>query len=152
ADGSRQSSFFGTTLLKIDQNAPATDPALGDGNYPGYYSVLRDGWGTPNETALWFINGDYYSDHRHNDQGSLVAYALGVPLSVNWGSIYYPQTPGGAMASMVEPFSQIPWSQTEVPLTAGAPWNSSTQTAFASFANSAMAKATFANGQTIWTR
>jgi hypothetical protein len=151
-DGMRQTDFFGTTLLKIDQNAPATDPMLGDANFPGYLSVLRHGWGTPNETALWFINGDYYFDHRHNDQGSLALYALGAPVSVNWGSIYYPQTPGAAMQSMVVPDSDIPWSQGTVPLTAGARWINSTQDSFLSFTDGSMAQAHFTQGSTVWTR
>ena len=88
ANGKPHSGFFGTTLLKIDEGLPRSDPALGDAEFPGYFSVLRHGWGTPNETAVWFVNGDHYQDHRHNDHGSIAIYALGQPLSVNWSSLY----------------------------------------------------------------
>ena len=101
ADGKPHSGFFGTTLLMIDEALPVADPKLADANFPGYYSVLRHGWGTPNETALWFVNGDHYSDHRHYDQCSLVIYALGQPLSVNWGGLYTPETVGAYMKNSV---------------------------------------------------
>jgi hypothetical protein len=152
ADGRRESGFFGTSILKIDDQAPAADPNLGNANFPGYYSVLRNGWGTSNETSMWFVNGDFYRDHRHNDQGSLVAYALGAPLSLNWGGMYYPQTPGAAMASMVMPLSQIPWNQDSVPLTAGNRWTNSTQDDYLSFTNSGLSTAHFTSGNTVWTR
>src|SRR5439155_207099 len=76
ASGKPQSGFFGTTLLTIDDTLPAGDPQLGDATFLGYYSVLRHGWGTPDETAVWIVNGDFYTDHRHEDHGSVVIYAL----------------------------------------------------------------------------
>lgn len=152
ADGKRHSSFFGTTLLKIDETAPAADPRLADANFPGYYSVLRHGWGTANETALWFVNGDFYQDHRHNDQGAISLYALGAPISVNWGSMYSPRTPGAAMQSSLMPASSISWTQGTVPLDQGPAWDTSTQDAFLSFGSSSMAQAHFTMGNTVWTR
>src|SRR5262249_34572527 len=52
----------------------------------------------------------------------------------------------------VEPASQVNWGQSSVPLTAGASWGSSTQDAFASFADSALAAAHFTTGTTVWSR
>jgi hypothetical protein len=118
ASGRPHSGFFGTTVLAIDDRLPAREPALTSANFPGYYSVLRSGPGTANETAVWVVNGDFYRDHRHNDSGNLVLYALGVPLSVHWGSIYSPQTPGAYMHSSVVLETEIgrPWDQPDPPL------------------------------------
>ena len=107
ANGSPHSSFFGTTIMSIDDRLPTRAPALGSTSFPGYYSVLRSGWNTANETAVWVVNGDFYSDHRANDAGSLVIYALGAPLSVHWGSIYYPQASGAYYQSTVVPESKL---------------------------------------------
>ncbi|HTE21306.1 MAG TPA: hypothetical protein VK689_23315, partial [Armatimonadota bacterium] len=173
AAGRPHASFFGTSLVKIDEEAPAKDPALQSATFPGYYSVLRHGWGTPNETALWFINGDYYHDHRHQDQGSVLLYALGAPLSLDWGPIYYPQVAGGFMHSMVLPESAIGaadtighppamlhgWDQDSPPLHTAffvwgvPPWGKATQDSFLSFERNAGATAHFTSSDnTTWTR
>lgn len=175
ASGKPHSSFFGTSLIKIDDEAPAKDPALGSATYPGYYSVLRHGWGTPHETALWMVNGDYYHDHRHLDHGSVVLYALGAPLSLDWGPIYYPRVAGGFMHSMVLPESAIGaaeiangrppeklhgWDQDSPPLHTAdfiwgvPPWGKSTQDRFLSFGNGALASAHFTapDNATTWNR
>lgn len=99
--GRIHSGFHGTTLLKIDDRLPGVTPHLGDARFPGYFSVLRSGWGTPWENAIWCVNGNFYSDHAHSDMGSLVIYALGAPLCVDWGSFYYPSASGGVMHSTV---------------------------------------------------
>jgi hypothetical protein len=140
--GKVHSGFWATTLLMIDEAFPTSDPLLTDGNYPGYLSVLRNGWGSPRETALWLFHGDWYRDHRHSiganaeftDHGSIVLYALGAPLSINWGSLYTPQTMGGAMKSLVLPESGFPeWNSGSHGLTAGAPWRTSANETFAAF-------------------
>jgi hypothetical protein len=154
ANGKRHSSFFGTTLLTIDESLPGDDPRLGDANIPGYYSVLRHGWGTPNETALWFVNGDWYFDHRHDDHGSVVIYALGQPLSIDWGAFYTPRTPGAYMHSGVVLEREIgqAWDKDSPSLAAGGNWNNSKQETFVSFEEDAYARASFELGQTRWTR
>jgi len=153
-DGKVHSGFHGTTLLKINEGLPAKTPALGDASFPGWCSVLRYGWGTPNETTVWFVNGDWYRDHRHADHGSLVIYALGAPLSVDWGPIYYPQVPGHFMHSGVLPEAKIghPWDKENPPLNAGGGWNNSKQESFATAAGGAKAVATFQMGKLTWTR
>jgi hypothetical protein len=153
-NGKPHSSFFGTTLLMIDHSLPATDPALGDANFPGYYSVLRYGWGTSDESALWFVDGDYYRDHRHDDQGSLVLYALGKPLSIDWGSLYTPHVTGSYLHGGVVEEKEIglPWDQDSPSLDSGGRWGESTQKGFASFAEGAYARASFRAGDTTWTR
>ena len=127
-NGKVHSGFHGSTLLKINEDLPAKTPALASTNFPGWCSVLRCGWGTPNETAVWFVNGDWYRDHRHADHGSLVLYALGAPLSLDWGCMYSPQAAGHFMHSGVLPEAAIkhPWDKDNPPLNAGGGWRSGT--------------------------
>jgi hypothetical protein len=153
--GKRHSGFFASTLMMIDEEAPASDPQLRDGNFSGYMSVFRHGWGSPNETALWLLNGDFYSDHRHYDHGSLSLYALEAPVSLSWGSMYYPQAGGANMKSMVVPLANFAtWNQNNQAVTISPGWTSSTSDRFASFTNSAFANARMTNGDSglIWTR
>lgn len=105
--------LFGSSAMAIDERLPSEDPALGSATFPGYYTVLRSGYGTPWESAAWIVNGDFYSDHRHSDAGSVVLYALGAPLCVNWSAMYSPHTPGAYYHSSVIPESKI-----------GVAWNS----------------------------
>ena len=153
-NGKVHSGFHGSTLLKINEDLPAKTPALGHANFRGWCSALRYGWGTPNETALWFVNGDWYRDHRHSDHGSLVIYALGAPLSLDWGPIYYPQVPGHFMHSGVLPEKALghPWDKENPALNAGGGWTNSTQQSFATAAGGARAAASFRMGKLQWTR
>ena len=100
-NGKVHTGFHGSTLLKIDDELPGVSPNLGDARFPGYFSVLRSGWGTPEENAVWCVNGNFYVDHCHNDLGELVIYLLGAPLSIDWGPIYTPRVGGGVMHSTV---------------------------------------------------
>jgi hypothetical protein len=159
ANGKPHSGFFGTTLLMIDEALPASDSRLTDASFPGYYSVLRHGYGTHNETALWLVNGDHYSDHRHHDPCSLVIYALGQPLSLNWGGLYTPQTPGAYMQNGVVLASSLregdklrPWDADAPPRGLGTMHGKTTQLAFQSFPESAYTKAQFAGEGWNWIR
>ena len=154
AGGKPQSGFFGTTLLTIDDALPAADPRLGDAAFPGYYAVLRHGWGTTNETAVWHMNGDFYSDHRHTDHGSVVIYALGEPLAVDWSAIYTPQAPGGYYHSGVVTEESLgrAWDQDSPPLNAGGGWSASSQEAFVSAPDGAYVRSRFVSGKTTWVR
>jgi hypothetical protein len=138
-------SFYGTSAVRIDDTLKAEDPKLGDYNGPGYYSVLRHGWGTPNESALWMITGDRYRDHRHTDHGSIVLYALGKPLITNWSSFGSPNVGGSFMHSGVtlEKHLPEPWDKDGANmLGAGNGWNS-TLLAYASYDEGAFSKARF---------
>jgi hypothetical protein len=146
--GKVHSGFWASTLLMIDELAPSADPLLGKDHYSGYASVLRNNWGTPHETVLWLFNGDWYIDHRHylsgtgpTDHGSIVLYALGAPLSINWGSFYTPQTLGGGMKSGLMPESRFSSWSSGYGLTEGAGWRSSSNEAFAAFSQSAFSSA-----------
>ncbi len=147
AMGSPPSSFFGSSYLKIDPALPTDSPRLTSADFPGWMSVLRSGWETPDETAVFFINGTTLSDHRHNDNGTLVIYALGAPLSLDWGPIYYPRVAGGLMHSIVLPETTLDraWSadNTSLDLPGGTTWGKTDRTPFLSFAESDSADATF---------
>lgn len=122
--GNVHGSFQGTSYLKIDESLPGADPELGAAAFPGWCAVLRSGWNTPRETAIWLTGGEDYRDHRHNDNGGVVIYALGAPLSIDWGSMYSPHVPGGFLHSLVLPESAIGhrWDQGDVPLDVGGRW------------------------------
>jgi len=100
-NGKVHTGFHGSTLLKIDDELPGESPNLTSATFPGYFSVLRSGWGTPEENAVWCVNGNFYVDHGHNDLGAVIAYLLGAPVSIDWGPIYSPRVSGGAMHSGV---------------------------------------------------
>jgi hypothetical protein len=111
---------------------------------------------------MWLVNGDFYRDHAHEDNGNLVIYALGAPLSIDWGSMYSPQVPRAFMHSVVVPENTLRsgWAQDNTPLSAdGFRWQNATQQAFESFSASAHARSTYnsskgmtpPNGVT-WTR
>jgi len=156
AAGKPHSGFSGTTVMSIDDGLPGQDPALGSAMFPGYYSVLRSGWNTQNETAAWIVNGDFYRDHRSNDAGNLVLYALGVPLSVHWGSIYYPRTPSAYYHSSVVPESAIgrPWDAPSPPTNAAEEriWQESSEIAFSIGATVDTSVSKFSTLGMEWTR
>ncbi len=154
AGGKQHSFFFGTTTVMIDDTLPAASARLADATFPGYYTVLRHGWNMSDETALFFVNGDFYRDHRHNDHGSIVLYALGKPISVDWSAIYTPQSPGGYMHSMVIPEAAIghAWDKDGALLTGNQVWHDSTQEAFQAFPDRAYVRARFRADKLDWTR
>jgi hypothetical protein len=114
--GAPHSGFFGSSVLRINEALPGRSRRLGDASFPGALTVLRDGFGTSSETALWFINGDFYRDHNHCDLGAVMLYALGAPISVHWGSMYQPQVAGAWMQNVVvpEPRLNASWNSADV--------------------------------------
>ena len=156
--GAMHSGFHGSTILKIDENLPVSNPHLTDATFPGWYTVLRNAWGTRNETAVWLVDGDFYRDHAHEDNGTVVIYALGAPLSIDWGSMYSPQSPGAFMHSLAVPESALPfaWDTDSTPLQQiGFRWQHAAVQAFDSFPNSACVRATYETKGTTssgWTR
>jgi hypothetical protein len=153
--GAMHSGFHGSTILKIDENLPVANPHLADANFPGWYTVLRNGWGTRNETAVWLVDGDFYRDHAHEDNGTVVIYALGAPLSIDWGSMYSPQSPGAFMHSLALPESALPfaWDTTATPLDQiGFRWQHAAAQAFDSFPDSGYVRATYESPRETPTR
>ena len=159
AGGKTHSGFFASTIGIINEKAPSADPQLGSDNFPGYMSVLRNGWNTNQENAAWLLNGDYLSatGHRHDDRGTVMLYSLKAPLSINWGSIYYPQAGSGNMASIVMPdtsYSSVAWNGDNQPINSfESGWRTSTNTQFESFENSSMGNGVMTNANGLqWER
>jgi hypothetical protein len=153
--GAMHSGFHGSTILKIDEALPVENAHLGDAAFPGWFTVLRNGWGKRNETAIWLVDGDFYRDHAHEDNGTVVVYALGAPLSIDWGSMYSPQSPGAFMHSLALPEAALPfpWDTTTTHLDQiGFRWQHAKQEAFESFTASAHVRASYEANATRWTR
>ncbi len=151
---------FVTTLAVIDPTIPAIVPQMSSINIPGYHSAERYNFGTPNETALWFINGGFYQvgGHRHYDDGQVSIYALSAPLAIDFNAnLYYPETPGRFMHdSIVYDSELLPnlWSADQPSLSAVSTlMQNPTNTEFAAFGNSTTSTATFTSGDgTVWSR
>jgi hypothetical protein len=154
-----EDSQYGTTVVTIDPSIKPVAPDLKSINIPGYHAAERHGFGTPNETAVWFIDGGFYSSggHRHYDDGQVSIYADSAPLAIDWNAnLYSPQTPGRFMHNSVVFDNEM-----------GHAWNADnpgtwdvatlmqnpTNTEFDAFASSTHAGATFtAQDGTVWTR
>ncbi len=150
---------FVTTLAVIDPAIPSVAPQLSSINFPGYHSVERHNFATPNETVLWFINGGFYSTggHRHADDGQVSIYAHSAPLAIDWNAnLYSPATPGRFMHDSIVYDSELthPWSADNPGLSdASGFMRNPTNSEFAAFADSTTSTGTFAaQDGTIWTR
>ncbi|HWF10277.1 MAG TPA: hypothetical protein VG297_17540, partial [Bryobacteraceae bacterium] len=156
-----EDSQFVTTLAAIDPSIPAVAPQLASTNIPGYHSVERHNFGTPQETALWFIDGGFYSTggHRHYDDGQVSIYALSAPLAIDWNAnLYSPETPGRFMHNSIVYDSELAprnWSDDQPdPALVSSLFQNPTNTEFAAFQMSTTATGTFLSrdGTTTWTR
>jgi len=159
ANGKRHSGFYASSHLRIREELPAEDPKLGNAAFPNYCAVLRSQSNTPYETSVHAIMGDSYYDHRGSSSGELMIYALGVPLSLGWESMYSPHnpTPYSRCGVVPEKALSIAWN-VDLPSVyePGEPWDWKTQRqdAFASFRDSAWAKMSSGarEGDLKWTR
>ncbi len=148
--------FSAASFLVIDENAPAQIPQLRSEHFPGYWSVMRHGFQTPNETVLWFANGDWYSDHRHADSGQVSIYTLAAPLAIDWNpNLYYPHVAGAYQHNRVVRESEIgqAWNADNAALSSGENWGLASQTEFSSFIHSSNATTAFTSKDgTVWNR
>jgi hypothetical protein len=153
AAGKPESDQYGATFLKVDERLPDADPQLATAHFEGWYSVLRFGWGTPNETTAWFVNGGWYRDRASNDLGETVLYALGAPLSLDFGTLYNPWSPGGFVHNVVLPEASVgDWQQNPPDPTRGPRWSRPKTLDFKAFMRDASSTASFQLGNTTWTR
>jgi hypothetical protein len=150
---------FVTTVVAIDPTIPPIMPNLGSINIPGYHAAERHAFGTPYETALWFIDGGFYSSggHRHADDGQVSIYAHSAPLAIDWNAnVYSPATPGRFMHNSIVLDSELPhpWSDDKPSLQDASSYlQNPTNTEFAAFKSSTTASATFTEADgTVWTR
>jgi hypothetical protein len=154
-----EDSQFTTTLAVIDNSIPSLAPQLGSINVPGYHAAERHGFGTANETAVWFINGGFYSTggHRHYDDGQVSIYADAAPLAIDFNAnLYSPETPGRFLHNSIVYDSELghAWNADNASLTdVSRLLENPTDTEFEAFANSTHAAATFTSPDgTVWTR
>jgi hypothetical protein len=105
------SSFYGSSALKIRPNFPTQDPALGDADFPGYMTVMRSGWGTANESAVFLLHGTFNFDHATYQRGSPSIYLLGAPVCIAFGSMYNVHVVGPWVScSTYIPVSELGWA------------------------------------------
>ncbi|MEY3367107.1 MAG: hypothetical protein RI973_262 [Bacteroidota bacterium] len=154
-NGRATGTDFGFVTMAVNQELPDTN--LFDaktGHFPGYMSTMRSGVGTNNESALWFLNGDWFSDHRNDDRGQAVIYALGAPLSLNFGSFYTPHMISPHLKNSLAPESLFPqWNGASQPfILSSEVWNGSSNQAYQAYKNSSYSKALINGLSENWTR
>ncbi|OPZ87423.1 MAG: hypothetical protein BWY76_00477 [bacterium ADurb.Bin429] len=77
--------------LIIDDTIKPTTPKLGPEVYPGFGAILRyRAVGTPEESYLSFLAGNFMIDHANTDQMAYLWYEKGVPLTLYKGDLYVP--------------------------------------------------------------
>lgn len=153
--GRVHSNFFGTSVLAIDDDLPRAALDLQTRRFPGYLTVLRSAAGTPDETAVWVVDGEFYRDHRHEgDRGSLAVYALGAPLVSHWAAFYTPAARGSFFkpAVLTEDMIGRPWDKPGPPTNTGDAWSVSEPVRFVDSPEAAMTEVVCSREQIEWTR
>ncbi|HEY3418901.1 MAG TPA: hypothetical protein VGM23_18660, partial [Armatimonadota bacterium] len=74
----------------LDPDLPAEQPTLVSKNYPGFGTILRNGFPAKDESWIAFRIGDNIEHYNHGDQGSFMYFAKGAPLVLQFGSQYQP--------------------------------------------------------------
>jgi len=87
----RHGAGFVAAPYLIDDSLPDVQPDLSSKWFPGSCAILRTGTGRDDETYLCYYHGSFNWGHHHCDQGTLVFYAKGAPLMMDFGSQYVPR-------------------------------------------------------------
>lgn len=156
-NGAPRQSLFGETGLAIDMDKHDGKFTGGSANFVGYLSHARTGVNTPIESASWIINGETYSDHRNDDRGETVIYALGAPLSLSRNSFYSPYAPDARIRSLLIPEKLFPaWSGNDQPINGedknGNPWSNAEVTSYCKFKYSTISVSRIQKDKTDWFR
>lgn len=156
-NGAPRQSQFGSIGLAIDLFPHLGKAVTGSANFTGYLSHGRSGLGTPRESAAWVINGEVYLDHRNEDRGEMILYALGAPLSLSRSSFYSPHAPDARIRSLVVPERLFPeWKSDRQPINGenklGNPWRDSEIKAFGKYGHLTHALSVIRNQQLSWSR
>ena len=80
-------------VVAIDGTIPATDPAKMDWSseaFEGFGAIMRDGFGTANESFLSFKAGPSRG-HYHTDENAYHFYSGGTPISLDYNCSYTPR-------------------------------------------------------------
>jgi hypothetical protein len=157
-NGPIRTSIYGYIALAIDLTRnPKSDFQSANSNYEGYLSHFRSGVNSENESALWVLNGDKYFDHRNDDRGEFVIYALKAPLSLSRSCFYYPRAWGAGIRNMVIPENKFPeWSSNSQPIEPdpkiGGIWHKSSQVEYASLGKSSVSVSKMERKPETWMR
>lgn len=156
-NGAPRQSQFGSLGLAIDLFPHQGKVHTGSANFQGYLSHARSGLGSPRESASWIINGEVYLDHRNDDRGELILYALGAPLSLSRSSFYSPHAPDARIRSLVVPERLFPeWKSAQQPINGenklGNPWLGSDVKTFGKYDHLTHSTSLIRNGQLSWSR
>lgn len=102
-------------LLLIDPDIPAIAPPepMTSQRLPGYGAILRNSYGTDRESYFLFKMGPI-SQHFDSDEGSFHWYALGRPVSLDFGSMYEPSIEQPWLHSTLDFERRRTWSQGEI--------------------------------------
>jgi hypothetical protein len=79
----------GYALALLDYGLPATPPPALRAMFPGYGAILRSSWTDPKASYISLRTGPNMH-HYHNDHGSIIYYAKGAPLVMDFGNQYQP--------------------------------------------------------------
>ncbi len=102
-------------LLLIDPDIPEIAPAkpLESERLNGYGAVLRNNYGTDRESYFLFKMGPI-DQHFDSDEGSFHWYALGRPISLDFGCMYKPSIEQPWLHSTLDFDRRRAWSQGEI--------------------------------------
>jgi hypothetical protein len=79
----------GITMAVTNPELPDKAPAELSHSFPGFGSILRTSWTQSSATYVCHRTGPNY-DHYHEDFNSIVFYAKGAPLCLDFGNLYQP--------------------------------------------------------------
>ena len=74
----------------IDPGLEPLAPPLGSAHFPGFGFVMRNGFPRADEAYLQVYAGAFSWGHGHNDRGTWLLYAQGVPLMADFAGMYTP--------------------------------------------------------------
>ncbi|GMU23481.1 MAG: hypothetical protein AMXMBFR13_35590 [Phycisphaerae bacterium] len=102
-------------LLLVDPSLPevAPDQPLESERLAGYGALLRNNYGTPRETYFLFKMGPI-DQHFDSDEGSFHWYALGMPLSMDFGCMYVPSIEQPWLHNTLDFDRQRIWTQGDI--------------------------------------
>ncbi len=135
--GTNHQTFYAPGLVLVNESLPATNLNLISRSYPGYMDNLRNYSETTNESSVHGIWGNWYTDHRTEDQGNLYINLLGTVVASQFGTYPYSSEGGANIMNTVQPISTFTyWNGTHTSLALDEYWTASTNGVFLGFPNS----------------